>query len=64
MRTVANGFLIYGLDPEPDLRMPPKEDDINKPIREQASQLLTQYDDAAKQQESKTHPTPNIEEIY
>ncbi len=50
-RTVANRFLIYGLDHELDLRMPPKEDDINKPIIEQDSQFLTQYNNAVKQQE-------------
>ncbi len=48
MRTVANRFLIYGLDPEPDLTMPSKEGDTNKAIVEQASQFLRQYDDAVK----------------
>ena len=40
MRAVADALVIYGLDPEPDLTMTPKEGDRNKVIGEQASQFL------------------------
>ena len=63
MRSIANVFLIYGLDPDPDLTMPPKEGDRNKAIVEQASQFLRQYDDAVKQQESKAPPVHEFDEL-
>ena len=64
MRSVANGFLIYGLDPEPDLTMTPNKGGRNKVIVEQASQFLKQYDDAVKRQESKAPEEQELDELY
>ena len=64
MRAVATGFMIYGLDSEPDLTMTPYKGDRKKVIAEQASQFLKQYDDVVKRQESNASEESEIDEFY
>ena len=64
MRVVTDVLVIYGFDPEPDLTNDTNKDDKNNVLVKEATQFLTQYDDAIKRQESKASEESDMKDLY